>query len=249
MKYKLTDENDKTYNNTQWGENITHRAERGKAELCSSTVVHYYDHPLLAVLLDPANTNIPEPHLWEAKGRRVVHDGTKGGCKSLTTTKRIPLPEITTTQRVRFAILCALEVYHDARFKKWATRWLKDEDRSEAANRAAAAAAEAVVWAAVAAKATRATAATAKAAWAVKTAVAATDAAAKATCWAAETAVRATTAATAAAGAAKATRATAAAAAGAATAWAAAWAAKTATRAAVPTHRLAKLAEQAIREE
>ena len=49
---KLTNENDQTYNKTQWGENITHKAD-GQGELCGTGWIHYYDSPLLAVLLNP----------------------------------------------------------------------------------------------------------------------------------------------------------------------------------------------------
>ncbi len=151
MKCKLTDQNDMTQGNTQWGVNVTHKAKRGKPELCADTVIHFYGHPLLAVLLNPLHADIKNPHLWEAKGKSVIHDGLKGGCKSLTTTKCIPLPEITTNQKVHFAILCALEVYHDAEFERWATQWLKNEDRTRAAAEAAEAAARAA-WAAWAAR-------------------------------------------------------------------------------------------------
>uniref|UniRef100_A0A6M3JU13 Uncharacterized protein n=1 Tax=viral metagenome TaxID=1070528 RepID=A0A6M3JU13_9ZZZZ len=137
MKYKLTDQNDCTQGTCQWGENVTNTAKKGGPKLCTDTVIHYYDHPLLAVLLNPIHTNIKEPHLWEGKGRGIVHDGLKGGSKSFTTTKRIPLPTVTTNQRVRFGILITLEVYHDERFRVWAAGWLTGTDRSKSATDAA----------------------------------------------------------------------------------------------------------------
>jgi len=40
------------------------------------------------------------------------------------------LPKVTTEQRVRFAILCALKVYKKKKFTQWANRWLSGKDRT-----------------------------------------------------------------------------------------------------------------------
>ena len=139
--YKLTDENGQTYNNTQWGVNITHEGT-GVGELCGPGWIHAYTDPRLAVLFNPIHAAFSKPRLWEAKGKVGKEDrGLKVGCKKLTTLKEIPLPEITNSQRVLFAILCALEVCLDGAFIRWANDWLSGVDRSaNAASNAAAAA-------------------------------------------------------------------------------------------------------------
>src|SRR5574341_593084 len=143
MLYKLTDENDCTHGSTQWGPNVTHTAT-GQGELCGPGWIHAYTHPLLAVLLNPIHADFRQPHLWEATGKIGKTDhGLKVGCRSLTTRRQLPLPAITTEQHVRFAILCALVVYRDATFCKWADDWLCGRDRSAAAAWAAEAAAAA----------------------------------------------------------------------------------------------------------
>ena len=131
--YKLTDDKNCTRGGTEWGKGITHKANRKGKELCTSDVIHAYRHPLLAVLLNPIHTDFHKIRLWEAEGEVVADDGLKVGCKELTTVKRIRVPKITTEQRVRFAILCALEVYNDRDFAKWAEAWLDGSDRSRAA--------------------------------------------------------------------------------------------------------------------
>lgn len=55
--YKLTDENHQTRNETQWGENITHYTN-GEGELCGPGWLHYYNDPLLAVLLNPVHAGL-----------------------------------------------------------------------------------------------------------------------------------------------------------------------------------------------
>ena len=135
--WKLTDEHDQTQGKTQWGLGITHTAP-GTGELCGSGWIHAYIDPVLAVLLNPIHANIKEPHLWEAEGVVGKTDhGLKVGCTTLTTLRRVDLLEITTAQRVRFGILCALQVYREPAFVSWAQRWLIGEDRSAAAARSA----------------------------------------------------------------------------------------------------------------
>ena len=136
--YKLTDENGKSYGNTQWGEGVTHTAEGNGAELCSNGFIHAYECPLLAILLNPMHADFKNPKLWESEGDITKRDGQlKCGCKTLTTLKELPLPNITTEHKVRFAIYCALEVYTAPEFITWANRWLEGRDRSAAAADAA----------------------------------------------------------------------------------------------------------------
>ena len=163
--YKLTDENGKTRGETQWGEGVTHEALPGDPVLCTKTVLHAYTDPVLAVFMNPAHGNFESPKLWEAEGAIVADDGTKVGCKKLTTLRSIPLPEVTDTQRIAFGIYAALEVYKDKGFKKWAKGWLSGKDRTIEAARAARAAA----WAAEAAAAWAAASAAAWAAAAAET--------------------------------------------------------------------------------
>ena len=149
--YKLTDQNGNTRAETNWGENVTHKATGKGTRLCSDGVIHAYDSPLKAALFNPIHGNFKDSLLWESEGDIVVNDHLKVGVKSLTTLRQIPLPEISTEKRVEFAIRCTLKVYPDARWVKWACSWLDGSDRSEAAAWAAARAAEAAraaAWAA-----------------------------------------------------------------------------------------------------
>lgn len=141
--YKLTTHGGRTRvgydNETQWGENVTHTTS-GEGELGGPGWLHYYTHPLLAVLLNSIHAEIVDPALWEchAAGKIKEDRGLKCGCTSLTTLRRIPLPVVTTAQRVRFAILCARQVHRNKDWLKWADKWLSGEDRSGVAARAAA---------------------------------------------------------------------------------------------------------------
>ena len=151
LRYKLTDANDRTYNNTQWGKHVTHTAS-GAGALCGAGWIHVYTHPLLALLLNPIHGNFRDPHLWECEcsGECKTDYGLKEGWTSVTTTRRIHVPAITTEQRVRFGILCGKAVYAEPVWNAWADKWLSGEDRSlAAASRAARAALAAASRAAV----------------------------------------------------------------------------------------------------
>ena len=187
--YKLTNEKDWTHGDCQWGENITHETS-GEGNLCGPGYTHWYTDPLLAILLNPihGDFDLASAHLWEGEGEVVQNDhGLKVGCAKATTLRRIELPHITPTQKVRFAILCAKVVVTDPEWNRWADNWLSGKDRmaqeaawaAEVAARAAEAAEAA--WAARAAEAVWA----ARAAWAAEVAAWAAQEAAEAA-WAAQ---------------------------------------------------------------
>lgn len=128
--YKLTDEHGQTHGGTQWGENVTHTAP-GRGDLCGPGWIHAYSDPLLAVLLNPIHAGFEHPRLWECEADVGKDDhGCELGCTSLTTLRELPLPEVTTEQRVRFAILAAKQVCTDERWLAWAEGWLSGQDRS-----------------------------------------------------------------------------------------------------------------------
>jgi hypothetical protein len=165
--YKLTDSCGKTRNGTQWGPGISHSGT-GEGKLCGPGWIHAYEHPLVAVLMNPIHANFKNPRLWEAEGEVGLRDGQlKCGCRTLTTVREIPLPAITTEMRVRFGILCAKEVCAYPAWIAWADKWLSGEDRTQAAAAIAARATveargvmwptEAAAWAARAAVEARAT--------------------------------------------------------------------------------------------
>jgi hypothetical protein len=132
--YKLTDADGYTrrgyYNETLWGEGITHTA-MGNRGLCSSGVIHAYESPELALFLNPIHANIKKPLLWECEGEILVEDdGTKQGYRTLTTIKRIEYTKPSRNQSIRFGILCAKQVFSDSTWNEWADKWLDGTDRT-----------------------------------------------------------------------------------------------------------------------
>lgn len=83
--YKLIDEKGYTrknkHNEWLWGENITHSAAGGSGKLCSNGVIHAYEHPLIAVFMNPIHANFSNPILWECEGEVTAKEGQlKCGC-------------------------------------------------------------------------------------------------------------------------------------------------------------------------
>jgi len=152
--YKLTTQDLKTFNNFQWeiGKKVI---TSGKGQLCSAAYIHYYDDPLLALIFDPIHANILNPKLFkvEVSGEVQTDRGRKFGCTEMTLLEEIPMPEISVTQKVAFAILCAKKVYTDKActdrawnlskpWNLWSDKWLSNEDRAAKAADSAARAAE-----------------------------------------------------------------------------------------------------------
>ncbi|VVB50934.1 Uncharacterised protein [uncultured archaeon] len=133
LLYKLTDANGQTYNHTQWDEGVTHETS-GEGELCGPGWIHAYTSPLLAVFLNPIHGRFKNPQLWECIGEGLEKSdyGLKVGRTRITTVKRIPLPVVTTNQRIAFSILAVLEVYKEPSFVLWTNNWLSGKDRTAA---------------------------------------------------------------------------------------------------------------------
>jgi len=150
IRYKLVTKNYKTRkghgNETTWeiGKRVEATGDPSQG-LCSDAYVHCYDSPHLALLMNPVHASIPNPRLLEVRvhGRSRNDYGLKRGYRAMTPVKEISCPPITKTQRVRFAILCVLEVYHNPDFVEWANNWLEGRDRTAHAANAANAAAHA----------------------------------------------------------------------------------------------------------
>ena len=138
--YKLTDRNDKTQGNTQWGRGVRHVAQdQEPRRLCTSSVIHAYRDEYLAVLMNPVHGNFENPHCWISEGEGdPLDDGTKLGFSALTTIERVPLPSFTTKQAIAFGIYCALATQGSSdKCKAWAHDWLSGKDRSVKSARAA----------------------------------------------------------------------------------------------------------------
>jgi hypothetical protein len=146
--YKFTNSNMITQNNTQWVINEWKETDGIQRELCNSSWLHAYEDIYVAAFMYPAHVNYDNPRCFRAEGDGAfLSDGTKCGVTRLRLVEEISLPTITTEQRIKIGILCALEVYHEASFVTWANNWLSGKDRSKEAARAARAAAATVYYA------------------------------------------------------------------------------------------------------
>lgn len=110
IRYKLVTQEFKTRagerNETVWTEGVVNTAT-GHGGLCTNGVIHSYETPALAVLLNPIHANIENPRLIEIEcSEMIASDDLKGGNKSATMIREIPVPEVSHIQRIIFAILC-----------------------------------------------------------------------------------------------------------------------------------------------
>ena len=143
--YKLVTQDYTTQNNTIWllpdGERPIIKAVGKGNEMCTDGVIHSYASPELAAFLNIIHANINNPRLLAINaGPLVADDGLKGGHKWARMVEELPMPCPTTTQRVRFAILCVLAIPNRkliSTWDSWAIEFLKNP--RDAANAADAA--------------------------------------------------------------------------------------------------------------
>ncbi|HNC65392.1 MAG TPA: hypothetical protein PK075_12140 [Chitinophagales bacterium] len=129
--YKLLSQDLKSYNNTQWELNKTITVNIPGNAMCSNQVLHCYNHPLLAVFLNPIHAAISDPRLFEIEVDEIVaNDGLKFASKSQTLIKELELPKISLEQKIEFGIRVAKLVYNDENWNIWADHWLNGKDRS-----------------------------------------------------------------------------------------------------------------------
>jgi len=176
-RYKLLRPDFTSHDNCKWEIGVW-KETSGKGELCGPGWLHCYVHPLLAVLHNPIHTNYNLAIMVEVEVRGTCKmDGQiKEGWTEMRVKREIEAPVITTEQRIKYGIHCALAGYKNADFKKWADSWISGADRTSSAAHAAAYAADAAADAADAAYA--AARAADAAAYAAYAAHAAADAAA-----------------------------------------------------------------------
>src|SRR5208282_3623507 len=138
--YKLTDDAGCTFGGMQWGEGVRHEAGGDISQsLCSNAWIHAYTSPEIAVIMNSVHASFKNPQLWECEGIVIKDDyGLKCGCRSITTIRRIPLPEISVEQTIRFAIGVASLVCSNESWRRWAVDWLTGKDRTAEAAEARA---------------------------------------------------------------------------------------------------------------
>jgi hypothetical protein len=132
IRYKLTDEDMTTFNNTQWAIREWKETSGGES-LCGPGWLHCYTHPLLAAFLNRGHRAFQKPRLFECvvAGDSLKDGSLKEGWTEMELVNEMELPKPTLEQFVRFGILCALTSYKDIAFATWANNWLNGINRTE----------------------------------------------------------------------------------------------------------------------
>lgn len=126
MYYLITDQDNKTWRDIQWGEGVTNEDENINYHFA------VYHGPQTASYMYPCYDGIKEPKLWLAAGRGLSkNEGLRSYYQQLTTTKEFAITWPTQEQRITFGILCAMNLVMHPDFREWAKKYLKGEDQSK----------------------------------------------------------------------------------------------------------------------
>ena len=121
----------RTYNEFQWELGKWYETT-GEGEIFSPGWFYFYNDPLVGLFMNPVHANIENPRLFraEVKGKFLDDNGLKCGYSRAKLVEELPVPQISSVQWVRFAILCAKEVYKGKKWNKWADNWLSGKNRA-----------------------------------------------------------------------------------------------------------------------
>ena len=141
--YKLTDQAMQTHGGYQWVLGQEHQAS-GDGLLCSSTWLHAYTHPHLAVLLNPIHAAFPKPRLFKARAHgQMLDDGLKIGVTKLMLIRELPLPVFSPHELAVWAVHLAQAVRGLRSpipvWDEWARRFIDAAAAARAARATAAA--------------------------------------------------------------------------------------------------------------
>ena len=126
MFYLITDQENKSWRDIQWGENVTHEEEN------SNYHFSVYHSPQVACYMYPCYEGIKNPKLWIASGENPNRDeGLRSKFSKLTTIKEFVVSLPTDDQRITFGILCAMNLVVNPLFRNWAKAYLLGEDQTK----------------------------------------------------------------------------------------------------------------------
>lgn len=128
MFYLLTDQENKTWRDVLWGENVTH------TETNTNYYFEVYKSPILAAYLAPRSLSQFDkmaPKIWLATGEGDTIDwGMTQQFEKLTTVKDIGFRFPSTENRRICAILAAMNLVAHPAFLEWANNYISGKDIS-----------------------------------------------------------------------------------------------------------------------
>lgn len=136
IRYKLTDQQMCTHDDTQWKlgikKSIPKEIQNINYPLCTSHWLHCYSNPYLALIFNNIHAMISNPRLFKVKvsGLNRLDRGLKEGWTNMTLIEELELPVLTVTQIKAFIIIYSLEIINTPFYKTWGLNWLSNLDRT-----------------------------------------------------------------------------------------------------------------------
>lgn len=133
MLYLVTNQENKTWRDILWGENVTHEENNANYHFAA------YDSPTVASYMYPTYDGITtEPKIWEALAPDHLELADPVGKRDfrrkypkLTTVQEVPFKNPSLEQRINFAILCSMNLVLHPTYRNWALNYLKGEDQTK----------------------------------------------------------------------------------------------------------------------
>lgn len=84
--------------------------------------------PLVAIMLNPWHAQLDEAKMLELHFTTTAFTASDPAIKM--NVREVVVPEITTDQKIIFALMVIAEVYRNDQFNQWAEKWINGSDRS-----------------------------------------------------------------------------------------------------------------------
>lgn len=130
--YKLLTQEMTSHGGMKWEIGRLETAKIEGTEMCTSQVLHFYSHPLLAIFANPFHADIVNPRLFEVEVEACVNaDNLKCASKTQRLVKELEVPRLNYLQCQFVAISCVKLLPNSSPvWEEWAEKWLSGEDRT-----------------------------------------------------------------------------------------------------------------------
>ena len=126
MFYLITDQDNKSWRDIVWGENVSHTENNPNYHFS------VFNSPQTATYMYPYyERTLHFPKVWEVKAENLARsEGFRSKFSKLTSLKEFKIALPTNEQRIVFGILSCMNLITNPIFKDWALKYLKGEDQT-----------------------------------------------------------------------------------------------------------------------
>jgi len=127
-KYILADSANRTRNGSRVFPGRSTFSSQASNNIVAQNASDIGASPLVAIMLNPWHAQLENPKMLELHFTSIAIDSSHPTIRM--NVREVEVPEITTDQKIIFALLTISEIYKNDQFNRWASAWISGSDRS-----------------------------------------------------------------------------------------------------------------------